>query len=421
MDDHQTSLARSDSLRADLLDFDCSDIGRFEDMPPEELDCLFEQQIAESCTGPPFGSHDLPSPDALPSSSFSSGDTDPQLTPSSTTCDLISDGGNFGESPVDFVTDYANSPIAGFERISPYSSRSSDYSQISQSIPRSFNAASSSMQPSRESSGGPLTEMSQQQWLSFDTSTSDSGDYVEVPLYLGSNLPTVVSANASAPGGPAAFTLTDRTAQQSQAWASANLQSRTYGHSWGTMHEQPQFSQQRSSTQYAIQGSQTYSPFQPQPSQTAEFLSTFTDFRNEQSGSQLSMPPLQSNHEIPHRTAPGLEIPIRSRQTTRANLAHSTRLRFPDHPAIVAEQQSPTSARRTQRPIAVANPEDIPASARPHGSQDSRPKQGGRKRNSHLNQDARDRSSRMRKKGACWRCKLQRDPVSLCKSQTISL
>ena len=68
-----------------------------------------------------------------------------------------------------------------------------------------------------------------------------------------------------------------------------------------------------------------------------------------------------------------------------------------DHPAIVAEQQSSTSARRTQSPIAVANPEDIPATARPHGSQGSRPKQGGRKRSSDL---TRDRSSRMRKKEA---------------------
>lgn len=376
-------------------------------MPREELDCLFEQQIAESCTGPPFDSQDLPSPDALPSSSFSSRDTDPQLTPSSTTCDLLSDGGNFGDSPIEFVTDYANSPIAGFEQVSPYSSRSSDYSHISQSIPQSLNGAPSSMQPSQEPFGETLADTMQQQWLSFDTSTSDGGDYVEVPLYLGSNHPVAVSSSSSASGGPAAFTLTDRTVQQSQPWASANLSSQTYGHSWGTMHAQPQFSQQESFTQSAIQGFQTYNSFQPQ--------------RDQQPGSQLSMPPLQSSSGVPLRTAPSLDIPGRSRQPIRANLAHSTRLRFPDHPAIAAEQTTLSSARRTQRPIAVANPEEIPVSARPHGPQDSRPKQGGRKRNSHLNQDARDRSSRMRKKGACWRCKLQRDPVSLCKSRPISL
>ena len=99
-------------------------------------------------------------------------------------------------------------------------------------------------------------------------------------------------------------------------------------------------------------------------------------------------------------------------QHEAANLSVSARYRYPDHPAIVAERQSPTSSGKRPRQIAVANVEDIPMTARPRDPQTSKTKQGGRKRNTHLNQDARERSSRMRKKGACWRCKLQRDPVS---------
>lgn len=37
---------------------------------------------------------------------------------------------------------------------------------------------------------------------------------------------------------------------------------------------------------------------------------------------------------------------------------------------------------------------------------------GGRKKNSHLAPPVRDKTSKMRKAGACWRCALQRDPVS---------
>jgi len=39
-------------------------------------------------------------------------------------------------------------------------------------------------------------------------------------------------------------------------------------------------------------------------------------------------------------------------------------------------------------------------------------RRGGRQKNSHLEKFARDKTSKMRKAGACWRCALQRDPVS---------
>lgn len=114
---------------------------------------------------------------------------------------------------------------------------------------------------------------------------------------------------------------------------------------------------------------------------------------------QLAMLPTNISHPKPQPSS------------TRAGLAQSTRLRFPDHPKLSAEQ-NPPSLIPNLRPIAAASGERSSVTVSSRGAQNTRQKQGGRKRNSHLNPDARDRSSKMRKKGACWRCKLQRDPVS---------
>jgi hypothetical protein len=130
------------------------------------------------------------------------------------------------------------------------------------------------------------------------------------------------------------------------------------------------------------------------------------------SSRQLQQP---HSHHDEQRHDPSTQASVIPRaHSEAANLSTSTRYRYryPHQPAITAERQSPTSSRQEPRQLAVANLDDIPITARPRDPQSNKPKQGGRKRNTHLNQDARERSSRMRKKGACWRCKLQRDPVS---------
>lgn len=170
MVNHQHSLALGGSLisvpYADPFDFDLDDcnisnIGTFEDMTFEELDRLID--------GSP-----KPSPqNAPPNSSLSPGNTEPQLTPASSGFDLPSDESNLDEIPIDFVTEYTNSPNEAFEQISPYSSRSDDYSHMSQSMPRSTYGSSPSATRSRESTSGIVSDLTQQQWPSFSSLASD--------------------------------------------------------------------------------------------------------------------------------------------------------------------------------------------------------------------------------------------------------
>lgn len=390
-------------------------------MPGEEIDFLFGGDVSQPGIGSPLDSQDPASQDAPPTSSLSPGDTDPQFTPSSTAYDLTQDDGDLGGIPNDFGTEYTNSPIEGFERISPHSSRSSDYSYINQSFSNSLNGTSPSFHASRESTGGPIPEVTQQQWTSFDTIASDTGSYVEAPHYHGFHGAAAVSTGAFSDNNLYGMTLPLRAVQQNQAWAPTGVQSSTYiGPSWGNIHEQPMFLQNEPLAPFAQQHIHTMQCHDQHQAQMSHVTGSHTIPKS--SGEPLTpghqqLIPFHAEHSVSQQYDGGSQIPDRTRNptpTVRAALAHSTRRRYPDHPAIAAEQKSPTSPKQKQRQLAVANPEDIPVTARPRDPQE-KPKHGGRKRNSHLNQDARDRSSRMRKKGACWRCKLQRDPVSLSK------
>jgi hypothetical protein len=421
MVNHQNLLALDGSLISDPfnLDLDYYHIGNPEDMPFDELERLFEDQSSQPSIDLSSDLLDLPSKNAPPNSSLSPGDTDAQLTPSSTADELPPDESNVDVVPIDFGTEYTNSPNEPFEQISPYSSRSDDYLYVSPSIPHSINGGSPFAHGSRESTSGLVSDLTQQQWPSFntlasDTLASDISDQLGTPQYHGFNDAAAVPAGALASDNLFGTTLPLRPVQHSPPWAPTGMQSNTFGPSWGHFYDPSNHVQNEPPAQFmapyvsahprhSLQQSQAYyaGSFPTEP--TISY--NLTDSNAQQSGQSHShRHGTQRQEASPQDSSPA--------HNGSAILSVSTRYRYPDHPAIVAERQSPTSSRQHPRRLAVQNVEEIPMTARPRTLENNRRKQGGRKPNTHLNQDARERSSRMRKKGACWRCKLQRDPVS---------
>ena len=439
MVNHKHSLAFDGSLipYADLFDSDSDDcnignIGTFEDMTFEELDSLIDDPPSQPSIEPHHDSLNPSSQNAPPNSSSSPGDTDPQFTPASSGYDLPSDESNLDENAIDFVAEYTNSPNEPFEQISPYSSRSDDYSHMSQSMPRSTYGSSQSATRSRESTSGVVSDQTQQQWPSFstfasdDTLASNTTDQLAISQYHDFNNAATMSVGATASDNLFGTTLPFRPVHYSQPWTPVGLQSSTYGPSWGSFHEQSIPFQNEPHAQFMsqyMQGVPRQNPPQPQSHYSGSFapVSTSSYDLTNHSSQQMQQRHAHHNEQQLHshhneqRHEPSTQASIiRQAHSEAANLSTSTRYRYryPHQPAITAERQSPTSSRQKPRQIAVANVDDIPITARPRDPQTNKPKQGGRKRNTHLNQDARERSSRMRKKGACWRCKLQRDPVS---------
>lgn len=442
MVNHQHSLALDGTLipYADLFDLDSDDcnignIGTFEDMTFEELDSLIDDPPSRPSIEPSYESLNPSSQNAPPTSSLSPGDTDPQFTPTSSGYDLASDESNLDEIPIDFVAEYTNSPNEPFEQISPYSSRSDDYSHVSRSMPRSTYGSSPSANRSRESTTGVVSDLTQQQWPSFSTLASDdtlassTTDQLAISQYHDFNNAATMSLGATANDNLLGTTLPFRPVHYTQPWTPVGLQSSTYGPSWGNFHEQSILVQNEPHIQFMpqyMQGLPRQSPPQPQSHHSGSYpLGSTTSYELTNHSSQhLQQTHAHHNEQQPHshhneqRHEPSTQASVVSitphAHSEAANLSTSTRYRYryPHQPAITAEKQSPTSSRQKPRQIAVANLDDIPITARPRDPQTNKPKQGGRKRNTHLNQDARERSSRMRKKGACWRCKLQRDPVS---------
>ena len=432
MVNHHNSLALSGSQISDpytdLGDSDSDDcnIGNFEDMTFEELDRLFvDNQSSPSNDELPFESVDPSSQNIPPHSSLSPADTEAQFTPASSGYDLRSDESNIDEVPVDFVTQYTNSPNEAFEQISPYSSRSDDYSHIGQSVPRSTYGSSPSATRSRESTSAIVSDLTQQQWPSFNTLASDdtlassTNDQLEIQ-YQSFDDSVPMSMGAPSSNNLFGTTLPLRPVHYSQPWAPMGLQSNTYVPSWGSFHEPPSLVQNEPIAQFIspyMQAAPRQIPPEPQTHHARGFPLAPTpsyDLTN----NNLRPLQLSHSHHDGQQHEPSTQASICPQvHNETANLSVSTRYRYPHHPAIIAERQSPASAKQKPRQIAVANLEDIPITARPRDPQTNKPKHGGRKKNTHLNQDARERSSKMRKKGACWRCKLQRDPVSRCRIQ----
>lgn len=88
---------------------------------------------------------------------------------------------------------------------------------------------------------------------------------------------------------------------------------------------------------------------------------------------------------------------VRSTPSTRAlNINQPTTSQ-----ALQPRTKRSTTQQETSQRVAASN-------ARDHAD---RVRKGGRSRNSHLSEKSREKSSVMRKVGACWRCAMQRDPV----------
>jgi hypothetical protein len=421
----QNSSALDGSLIRDLFDLDDYHIGNPEDMPFDELERLFEDQSSQS-SFELSSDHLVPSShNAPPNSSASPGNTDIQLTPSSTADELPPDENNLDEFPVDLGTEYTSSPNEVFEHISPYSSRSDDYLYVNSSLPHSVTGASPFPHGSRESTSGLVSDLTQQQWPSFDTLASDSiasdtRDQLGTLQYPGFNDAAAASTGALASENLFGTTLPLRPAQHSSPWVPTGVQSNTFGHSWGRFYDQSTYLQNDPPAHYISPSMPAQPHHNPQQSQTY-YAGSFP------AAPLMPYHPINSTTQQsrqPHVHQDGMQRQAGARVSATpqvsngpAHLSVSTRYRYRHRPAIIAEQQSPTSSRQKPKNIAVLNVDDIPMTARPRDPQSNKRKQGGRKPNTHLNQDARERSSRMRKKGACWRCKLQRDPVSHHKPQ----
>jgi hypothetical protein len=357
--------------------------------------------------------------DALPARSSSpedGSDSNPQLTPSSTANDSPGNTDHSDHTSFELVSNNTSSPAERFEEVSLMNSDFSNHSPVNQRVLPSSDATLSSSQQSREPSNGPTYGSREQDWSS-SFSTSSGGHAPAASPYNG--FVTNESTGTISDNLLADMAIPFRLSQPSEPWATTALQSIT----WGNI-QQPMFPMQQQSFGNAV-------PYQfNEHMGNYEFETPMGNVPNMYNGlTNLTHPglPYQGQPQHDHyQPLPGPAIhrpqqlamlptnishPQPQPSSTRADLAQSTRLRFPDHPKLSAEQ-NPPSLIPNLRPIAAASGERRSVTVSSRGAQNTRQKQGGRKRNSHLNPDARDRSSKMRKKGACWRCKLQRDPVS---------
>jgi hypothetical protein len=402
----------------------------FEVMPESELDYWVDGFVPSDVHQQSFGHQDSSNQDALPalgsaSSPEDSNDSNTQFTPSSTANDSPGNADHSDHTSLELVSNNTSSPAERFDDAFLMNSDFSDHSPVRQRIPPASSATLSSSQQSREPSNGPNWGSREQDWSSsFGTSSEGYAPAASASPHHG--FVTNESTGAMNDNLLADMAMPFRLSQPCEPWATTALQSIT----WGSI-QQPMFPMQEQSFGNVMpyqfndhMGNHTLEapvgnvpdiytglippgiPYQGQPQHNHHqpLLGPAIQSRPQ----QLATLPTNSNQPQLHPSS------------TRADLAQSTRLRFPDHPKLSAEQNPPALIPNL-RPIAAASGERSSMTVSSRGTQGTRQKQGGRKRNSHLNPDARDRSSKMRKKGACWRCKLQRDPVSLLLLYSVSL
>ena len=120
---------------------------------------------------------------------------------------------------------------------------------------------------------------------------------------------------------------------------------------------------------------------------------------------------------------------------SRRSMSTVTSARASPYPQPTARPMPPTSTaqqvRQQQPPVGMLHPTPMAAgpssrqlqtlakarplptvpSNAPRLSEADKGRRGGRQKNSHLPDQARKKSHKMRKLAACWRCALQRDPV----------
>lgn len=392
-----------------------NDPGRPEDMTSEEFDkwtsMYYDDTPAPSSPGK---SPDSPHASAhvnQVNSSPSSEDGHLEFTPSSTALDSLNDVDNVDDA--DLISTYTTSPSEDFEFISPFSSRSSDYLHVAPPASQVSDAAITSAYRPSASPGDFLPVPTTQQWSSFTTTNSDGSDFAlqqdRITQYGFDNNTSMPTSGFHA-NMPANMTLPLRPMPSSQPLPATHTQSfPTYGTSWGNIHQSFTYHEHQPNTlttpQIPLYMNQNY-VYQPattqRPTAAISFLGLPASDQHQTAPSQPTIIPIPSSSMNASATR-GAE-----RQTPRSQpkLSQSPGKRI----SYKAEQARASVSRQGPRPIAAAGlPNCVPLRESP----DNKQRKGGRRPNSHLTEQARKRSSVMRKKGACWRCRLQRDPVSL--------
>ena len=167
----------------------------------------------------------------------------------------------------------------------------------------------------------------------------------------------------------------------------------------------------------------TYPPAQQHPMQTAPGAH-FTVPSNVPSTSIASLQQQSGAYTIPSNIKQEHMLPSqRQLDTTQTPFARQPARRQAQRPLPAAAiKQEPrhsamnmAAASSSNRPlpaIAKRDPANAPSEAQRLTQADKNRAAGGRARHSHLGESARQKSHKMRKVTACWRCALQRDPVS---------
>ncbi|OQO08839.1 hypothetical protein B0A48_05729 [Cryoendolithus antarcticus] len=405
--------------------------GVFHEMTAEELDATLSDWH--------FTSPIELSPDALERSNKGSQQHTPvspqasndQFTPSSNDADWIEVAGNgLDLETFDICSAYASSFSGDFDTISPLESHSSAYSMMSQhnhSEPASASgrsrrpsvapvATQRRVHPASEHAAGSETtqhpeggqdDLSQ---FPFDMDAVMTSAAVDSALLTGltvnprdafyRNAPTLQGSWREA--GPGA----------SGAFYHGPSQATTYG--WSLM--------QHSISPYdGFLAANAAAPFSASDAQSLNQHLAYQVVHNQQPVPSPSGPPDQlpsfataHSHVAGSHTAPAPSVPA---TMDPSNLAMQTRpalqLSVQHRPAPVhvpTRQVAHIPYPSTHRVIAVAGPATIVSAGHHRHAPEPPSAKGGRKKNTHLNDETRQKSSTMRKRGACWRCAMQRDP-----------
>jgi hypothetical protein len=294
----------------------------------------------------------------------------------------------------------------------------SNHSPVSQRVLPASDATLSSSQQSREPSNEATWGSREQDWSSSLSASSEGHAPATSPYnrFVMTESTDTISDNLLAD-----MNIPFRISQPSEQWTTPALQSTT----WGNL-QHPMFPVQQQPFANVIPfGFDDYmsnytfvTPVGNVPNTYAGLIPQGLPYHGQPQQNQHQPLPGHIVHNRPQQVA---TLPTNTSQSqsqpssTRADLAQSTRLRFPDHPKLTAEQ-NPAPLVPHLRPIAAASGERNSVVVSSSATQGTSQRRGGREKHSRLNPDARHRSAKMRKMGACWRCKLQRDPVSLVMS-----
>lgn len=347
-------------------------------------------------------------------SSPSSEDGHLEFTPSSTALDSLNDVDNVDDA--DLISAYTTSPSEDYEFITPFSSRSSDYLHVAQPASQVLDAAITSAYRPSASPGDSLLVPSPQQWSSFTTTNSDGSDFAlqqdRVAQYGFDNNTSMPTTGFHA-NLPPNMSLPLRPMPSSQPLRATHTQSfPIYGTSWGNVQQSFNYQEHQpnilATPQIPLYMSQNY-VYQPAITQRPSAAISFSGMPSSDQHQMAPSQPTSIATQPPSMNASTSHSANRQTPRSQPKLSQSPRKRPSYNPSLKVEQSCASVPRQGLRPIAAA---ESPKGAPLQKAQDPKQPRGGRRLHSHLTEQARKRSSRMRKKGACWRCRLQRDPVS---------